>query len=82
MSDLHRDIGRMESSLSNAVENIQEIKSSQVEMRRELGEIKTALSNQRAVKEWNWKLLGASGAIGGFIGGALSYLKIIFTHVT
>lgn len=82
MNELQRDIGRMEATLGNAVENIQEIRSSQAEMRRELGEIKNALSNQRAVKEWNWKVLGSVGIVGGIVGNLLGYLKILFTHAS
>lgn len=78
MHQLQRDIGRIEATLDNAVENIQEIRSSQAEMRRELGEIKTALSNQKAVKDYNWKILGSVGVIGGIVGNLLGYLKYVF----
>lgn len=76
MYQLQRDMGRIEATLENAVETIQDIRQSQAEMRSELGDIKTALSNQKAVNTWNWKIIGSVSAFSVILTQLVNYIKL------
>ena len=81
-TSIERDIGRMESKIEAAAENIQEIRTSQAEMRREISEIHTALAGQKAVREWNWKVIGSISAISIIVTQIVNYLKVFLVHTS
>ena len=65
-----RDLGRVESKLEDAREDIKEL-------RTEIGEIKSILTGQTAVSTWNWKVLSGVAVLASLATHVINWVKPI-----
>ena len=67
---LQRDLGRVESKLEDARDDIRDL-------RAEVGELKTLLTQRQAVSTWNWKVLGGVAVVASILTHVINWVKPI-----